>query len=182
MYPAEHSSRLDEVDQINIFNKKGTQYFMDVEVGTPRQKFTVIFDTGSAVFGVFTKKDQLPTEIKQVLSHRSSFKIRMDSMNSLMSWDYSAAHPSQNVDLSSDTATSLAMASADLRQARGSWSGGGFAAWGPSTGAGLLLVAVVANIVAGFQLVRKRSRASRTATVDMAGVYGAVPLSIVERV
>jgi hypothetical protein len=37
MYPAEHSSRLDEVDQIPIFNKKGTQYFMDVEVGTPRQ-------------------------------------------------------------------------------------------------------------------------------------------------
>ena len=38
-----------QVDQIPIFNKKGTQYFMDVGVGTPRQPFTVIFDTGSAV-------------------------------------------------------------------------------------------------------------------------------------
>ena len=28
----------------------------------------MIFDTGSAVFGVFTKKDELPAEIKQVLS------------------------------------------------------------------------------------------------------------------
>ena len=29
-----------------MVNKKGTQYFMDVGIGTPRQKFTVIFDTG----------------------------------------------------------------------------------------------------------------------------------------
>ena len=34
------------MDRIPVVNKKGTQYFMDVGIGTPRQKFTVIFDTG----------------------------------------------------------------------------------------------------------------------------------------
>jgi hypothetical protein len=33
MYSAEHSARLREVDQVPIFNKKGTQYFMDISVG-----------------------------------------------------------------------------------------------------------------------------------------------------
>jgi hypothetical protein len=46
----------NQVDRIPIVNKKGTQYFMDVGIGTPRQTFTVIFDTGSAVFGVFSYK------------------------------------------------------------------------------------------------------------------------------
>jgi hypothetical protein len=64
MFPAEHTERLTQVDQIPIFNKKGTQYFMDVGVGTPKQPFTVIFDTGSAVFGVFVVKHDLPVAIR----------------------------------------------------------------------------------------------------------------------
>lgn len=67
MFPAEHTERLTQVDQIPIFNKKGTQYFMDVGVGTPKQPFTVIFDTGSAVFGVFVVKHDLPMAIKAQL-------------------------------------------------------------------------------------------------------------------
>ena len=51
MYPATHQEKLTQVDRIPIVNKKGTQYFMDVGIGTPRQPFTVIFDTGSTVFG-----------------------------------------------------------------------------------------------------------------------------------
>eukprot|EP00286_Rhodomonas_abbreviata_P012883 CAMPEP_0181331768 /NCGR_PEP_ID=MMETSP1101-20121128/24703_1 /TAXON_ID=46948 /ORGANISM="Rhodomonas abbreviata, Strain Caron Lab Isolate" /LENGTH=563 /DNA_ID=CAMNT_0023441301 /DNA_START=30 /DNA_END=1721 /DNA_ORIENTATION=+ len=67
MYPAEHSEVLTQVDRIPIVNKKGTQYFMDVGIGTPRQPFTVIFDTGSTVFGVFTKKHSMPSHIKNQL-------------------------------------------------------------------------------------------------------------------
>jgi len=58
---------ITQVDRIPIVNKKGTQYFMDVGIGTPRQPFTVIFDTGSTVFGVFTKKHDLPGHIKNQL-------------------------------------------------------------------------------------------------------------------
>jgi len=67
MFPAEHTKRLTQVDQIPIFNKKGTQYFMDVGVGTPKQPFTVIFDTGSAVLGVFVVKHDLPVSIRAQL-------------------------------------------------------------------------------------------------------------------
>jgi len=67
MYPATHNEKLTQVDRIPIVNKKGTQYFMDVGIGTPRQPFTVIFDTGSTVFGVFTKKHDLPGHIKNQL-------------------------------------------------------------------------------------------------------------------
>ena len=67
MFPAEHEDRLAAVDRIPIENSMGTQYFMDVGVGTPRQKFTVIFDTGSTVFGVFTYKHKLPAEVKKAL-------------------------------------------------------------------------------------------------------------------
>jgi len=77
MYPAEHSQTLTQVDRIPIVNKKGTQYFMDVGIGTPRQPFTVIFDTGSTVFGVFTYKSDLPANIKaQLPSYYFSENLR----------------------------------------------------------------------------------------------------------
>merc|ERR1719235_1085326 len=44
-------------DTIPIWNQLETQYFINVSVGVPRQKFTVIFDTGSSVFGVFSQCD-----------------------------------------------------------------------------------------------------------------------------
>ena len=47
MFPAEHEDKLAAVDRIPIENSMGTQYFMDVTIGKPAQKFTVIFDTGS---------------------------------------------------------------------------------------------------------------------------------------
>jgi hypothetical protein len=52
MFPAEHEDKLAAVDRIPIENSMGTQYFMDVTIGKPAQKFTVIFDTGST--GVHT--------------------------------------------------------------------------------------------------------------------------------
>uniref|UniRef100_A0A7S0NCV4 Peptidase A1 domain-containing protein n=1 Tax=Hanusia phi TaxID=3032 RepID=A0A7S0NCV4_9CRYP len=67
MYPAQHQEVLTQVDRIPIVNQKGTQYFMDVGIGTPRQTFTVIFDTGSTVFGVFANKHDLPAHIKNQL-------------------------------------------------------------------------------------------------------------------
>eukprot|EP00287_Rhodomonas_sp_CCMP768_P004017 CAMPEP_0196725490 /NCGR_PEP_ID=MMETSP1091-20130531/7044_1 /TAXON_ID=302021 /ORGANISM="Rhodomonas sp., Strain CCMP768" /LENGTH=568 /DNA_ID=CAMNT_0042067781 /DNA_START=17 /DNA_END=1723 /DNA_ORIENTATION=- len=67
MYEAEHSDETVEVDRIPIVNSMGTQYFMDVAIGSPKQEFTVIFDTGSTVFGVFTWKDDLPQSIKDEL-------------------------------------------------------------------------------------------------------------------
>lgn len=60
-------SSTTEVDQIPVFNKKGTQYFVDLHMGTPPQKFTVIFDTGSSVFGVFVKSSTLPAEVRKKL-------------------------------------------------------------------------------------------------------------------
>jgi len=86
MFPAEHTTRLREVDQIPIFNKKGTQYFMDLSIGTPRQQFTVIFDTGSAVFGVFTQESQLPARIQASLRASTTVTVELDSMNTLMRW------------------------------------------------------------------------------------------------
>ena len=40
-------------DRVPIHNEDMTQYFINISVGTPPQRFTVIFDTGSSVFGTF---------------------------------------------------------------------------------------------------------------------------------
>jgi hypothetical protein len=42
-------------DRIPLYNQFQTQYFINVSIGTPRQNFTVIFDTGSSVFGIFSQ-------------------------------------------------------------------------------------------------------------------------------
>jgi len=175
MYPAEHSTRLDEVDQIPIFNKKGTQYFMDLSIGTPKQAFTVIFDTGSAVFGVFTIKSKLPASIKASLHQSSAYKVRVDSMNTLMQWDTVSGQPSTGMQLEGQ-AVSLALASADISRAKG----GGMEqrASGMSFGVGVLLMAIVANVLAGVHLVSRRRRGGAPAgemyVVDHSIQYGAV--------
>ncbi len=51
------------LDDMPVFNRHGTQYFVNVSIGTPMQHFTVIFDTGSAVFGVFIRNSDLPRSI-----------------------------------------------------------------------------------------------------------------------
>lgn len=51
------------LDDMPVFNRHGTQYFVNVSIGTPMQHFTVIFDTGSAVFGVFIRNSDLPKSI-----------------------------------------------------------------------------------------------------------------------
>jgi len=48
------------LDGMPVFNRHGTQYFVNVSIGSPLQHFTVIFDTGSAVFGVFIRNSDLP--------------------------------------------------------------------------------------------------------------------------
>ena len=176
MYPAEHSTRLDEVDQIPIFNKKGTQYFMDLAIGTPKQAFTVIFDTGSAVFGVFTIKSKLPANIKASLKQSTAYKTRVDSMNTLMQWDVVSGQPSTGMQLEGQ-AVSLALAGADLSRAKGGFIdqhvGGGM-----SFGVGVLLMAIVANVLAGVHLVSRRRRGAAVAgemyVVDHSIQYGAV--------
>eukprot|EP00802_Teleaulax_amphioxeia_P011055 Tamp_11085.p1 GENE.Tamp_11085~~Tamp_11085.p1 ORF type:complete len:525 (-),score=133.37 Tamp_11085:383-1957(-) len=42
-------------DRVPVVNHESTQYFVNVSIGTPRQKMPVIFDTGSSVFGVFSQ-------------------------------------------------------------------------------------------------------------------------------
>jgi hypothetical protein len=51
------------LDDMPVFNRHGTQYFVNVSIGSPLQHFTVIFDTGSAVFGVFIRNSDLPKSI-----------------------------------------------------------------------------------------------------------------------
>jgi len=51
------------LDEMPVFNRHGTQYFVKVSIGQPLQHFTVIFDTGSAVFGVFIRSADLPKDI-----------------------------------------------------------------------------------------------------------------------
>ena len=174
MYPAEHSTRLDEVDQIPIFNKKGTQYFMDLSIGTPKQPFTVIFDTGSAVFGVFTIKDQLPADIKSKLHQSSSFKIRVDSMNTLMQWDTVSHQPSRGMELEGQ-AVSLAVAGADISRTTGGTMDAQMG--GMSFGVGMLLMAIAANVLAGVHLASRRRGAAVSGemyVVDHSIEYGAV--------
>lgn len=46
---------VESLSRIPVYNKQETQYFINVSIGTPRQQFTIIFDTGSSVFGLFAK-------------------------------------------------------------------------------------------------------------------------------
>ena len=100
MYPASRTEELTKVDRIPIENSMGTQYFMDVDIGTPRQKFTVIFDTGSTVFGVFTWKKELPGEIKNRLpGYYFSQNLRYDLMQVSASSHEEIGHSSYSTHL-----------------------------------------------------------------------------------
>jgi len=73
------STSSTEVDQIPVFNKKGTQYFVDLKMGTPPQPFTVIFDTGSSVFGVFVKPSSLPASVRATLPAADLLEVSASS-------------------------------------------------------------------------------------------------------
>lgn len=51
--PPSHLAR--RIDNIPVINKKETQYFIKIQIGSPRKWHTVTFDTGSSVFGIFSK-------------------------------------------------------------------------------------------------------------------------------
>ena len=172
MYGAEHSERLDQVDQVPIFNKKGTQYFMDVAIGTPQQPFTVIFDTGSAVFGVFTKKETLPVSITDKLHNAVSFKVQVDAMNTLQQW--------QGSDTLRGQAVIMAAAGADMARSS-SGSGVWPAVARDSSGwmwmAGLAVAALlVGNVVLGGRVWAHAQGKRRVARqdIDMSFSYGTV--------
>ena len=44
------------IDHVPVsINDKRTQYFVNVSVGSPRQTFTVLIDTGSSTLAIFSK-------------------------------------------------------------------------------------------------------------------------------
>ena len=174
---------LAEVDRIPIVNKQGTQYFMDVTIGTPQQPFTVIFDTGSNVFGVFSYKDKLPAEIKAKLMQTKAQRLRADPENILMKTGMLTNKPKRNAHKHAPAhaveregvAVSLAMASSELSAGAGERMAGAHAP-AMSFGVGVLLLALVANVVAGVHLVSRRSRrqdAALYALPDYAAVSSA---------
>ena len=209
MFPSEHTTRLREVDQIPIFNKKGTQYFMDLSIGTPRQQFTVIFDTGSAVFGVFTEESQLPERIQASLASSPTVTVQLDSMNTLRQWDASngIGGDFQGGDILSSKDTKhnrlrgerqdarlrghqgqlqgqsviMAMAAADLSgPASPLWTRYGPAAQG-QRGAGALSYVVMGLVCSALLVVGMRARkASRRGTVAVAVPHGYVELSAMD--
>jgi len=183
MYPAAHSTLLEQVDQIPIFNKKGTQYFMDVAVGEPAQKFTVIFDTGSAVFGIFTRKEDLPASILNRLDSSTALKVQVGAMNALMVWK---RVPQSMILSAADTrAATLAMASAELsKHFHGAWTGGSSlsavngesgVSWLAAVALGFLIVNVAAiAAVVRYRRGRKGHRYCQLEQVPSGQSYGAV--------
>ena len=163
---------LAEVDRIPIVNKQGTQYFMDVTIGTPQQPFTVIFDTGSNVFGVFSYKDKLPAEIKAKLMQTKAQRLRADPENILMKTGMLTNKPKRNAHKDAPAhsveregvAVSLAMASSELSAGAGERMAQTHKnAPAMSFGVGVLLLALVANVLAGVHLVSRRSRRQEAA-------------------
>lgn len=183
MYPASHSTLLEQVDQIPIFNKKGTQYFMDVAVGEPAQKFTVIFDTGSAVFGIFTRREDLPASILNRLDSSTALKVQVGAMNALMVWK---RVPQSMILSTADTrAATLAIASAELsKHLHGAWAGGSSlssvdggsgVSWLAAVAFGFLMVNVVAiAAVVRHRRGRKGHRYCQLEQVPSGQSYGAV--------
>lgn len=57
-----------EVDKLPVEdNKKGTQYFVQLTIGTPPQLFKLAFDTGSSTLGVFVAQPTMSNVMEQEL-------------------------------------------------------------------------------------------------------------------
>ena len=96
-------------------------------------------------------------------------------MNTLMQWDTVSGQPATGMELEGQ-AVSLAMASEDISRAKGGSIDQRMG--GMSFGVGVLLMAIVANVLAGVHLVTRRRRPSSHAgemyVVDHSIQYGAV--------
>ena len=182
MFPEMHTTRLEQVDQIPIFNKKGTQYFMRVAVGSPPQHFTVIFDTGSAVFGVFTLKDDLPQQVVERLDESSALRVHVGAMNALM-----VSSPTGVTLSSSGRASVMSMAAAELGRSEASAGGlwrqsleggrldtglGVGLTWATMLGLGMIAFNAVLIATAVRYRSRRRSRCHRMEQVSAGQSYG----------
>ena len=66
------SKAAEPLTRIPIMDKDQTQFFINISIGTPGQSRRVIFDTGSSLFGVFSKA---PSEYAASSFHHSSMSI-----------------------------------------------------------------------------------------------------------
>eukprot|EP00933_Yihiella_yeosuensis_P066389 TRINITY_DN70645_c0_g1_i1.p1 TRINITY_DN70645_c0_g1~~TRINITY_DN70645_c0_g1_i1.p1 ORF type:complete len:397 (+),score=67.58 TRINITY_DN70645_c0_g1_i1:97-1287(+) len=73
---SEWSGKGPGLADITLHNKFNAQYFGDIEVGTPGQKLSVVFDTGSANFWV---PDQSTLESHGLASLHSGYAAKMSS-------------------------------------------------------------------------------------------------------
>jgi hypothetical protein len=65
------SKAAEPLTRIPIMDKDQTQFFINISIGTPGQSRRVIFDTGSSLFGVFSKA---PSDYE----HRAIFNLAKD--------------------------------------------------------------------------------------------------------
>jgi len=67
----DREATLSQLTRIPIMDKDQTQFFINISIGSPGQSRRVIFDTGSSLFGVFSKA---PSDYE----HRAIFNLAKD--------------------------------------------------------------------------------------------------------